>query len=165
MELLQLVWTITGYTFTYGTTYYWKVIEIGDSCDTNGPIWTFTTVQDPNLVIDTLFCDDFEAGVGNWTITNDGGTCVWEVFFPPYPNSYSLPATSTGGVLAADSDECGSGTTLLSTATLSSPIDATLYETVWLEFDNDWQAIDAADFCYVDVSTDGGTTWQNVLDV
>jgi hypothetical protein len=46
---------------------------------------------------------------------------------------------------------------------LSNPIDATLYETVWLEFDNDWQAIDADDFCYVDVSTDGGTTWQNVL--
>ena len=160
---LDSIWNITGVTFTYGTNYYWQVIEIGDSCNTSGPIWSFTTVQDPNLVIDTLFCDDFEAGEGNWTITNDGGTCVWEVFSPPYPNSYTLPATSTGGVLSADSDECGSGTTLLSTATLSSPIDATLYETVWLEFDNDWNAIDAADFCYVDVSTDGGTTWQNVL--
>jgi len=160
---LATSWTITGYTFTYGTSYYWQVIEIGDSCNTSGPIWSFTTVQDPNLVIDTLFCEDFDAGAGNWTITNDGGTCVWEVFNPPYPNTYTLPATSTGGVLAADSDECGSGTTLLSTATLSSSIDATLYETVWLEFDNDWQAIDAADFAYIDVSTDGGTTWQNVL--
>jgi V8-like Glu-specific endopeptidase len=160
---LATSWTITGVTLVYGTTYYWQVVEIGDSCDTNGPIWSFTTVQDPNLVVDTLYCDDFEAGAGNWTITNDGGTCVWEVFNPPYPNSYTLPATSTGGILAADSDECGSGTTLLSTATLTSPIDATLYDAVWLEFDNDWQAIDADDFCYVDVSTDGGTSWQNVL--
>ncbi len=160
---LATSWTITGYTFTYGTTYFWQVIEIGDSCNTSGPIWSFTTVQDPNIVIDTLFCEDFEAGAGNWTITNDGGVCVWEVFNPPYPNTYTLPATSTGGVLAADSDECGSGTSLLSTATLTSPIDATLYETVWLEFDNDWQAINAADFAYVDVSVDGGTTWMNVL--
>ena len=51
---LATSWTITGYTFTYGTTYYWQVIEIGDTCDTNGPIWNFTTVQDPNLVIDTM---------------------------------------------------------------------------------------------------------------
>jgi len=160
---LATSWTVTGVNLVYGTTYYWQVIEIGDSCDTNGPIWSFTTVQDPNLVIDTLYCDDFESGAGNWTITNDGGTCVWEVLNPPYPNSYTLPATSTGGLLAADSDECGSGTTLLSTATLTSTIDATLYDVVWLEFDNDWQAIDADDFCYVDVSTDGGTTWQNVL--
>jgi hypothetical protein len=38
-----------------------------------------------------------------------------------------------------------------------------MYQTVWLEFDNDWNAIDADDFAIVDVSTDGGTTWQNVL--
>ncbi|MBT8383244.1 MAG: T9SS type A sorting domain-containing protein, partial [Ignavibacteria bacterium] len=70
---------------------------------------------------------------------------------------------SCGQVLGADSDNCGSGTTLLSTATLTNPIDATLYQSVWLEFDNDWQAIDADDFALVDVSTDGGTTWQNIL--
>jgi len=147
----------------YSTTYGWQIKGVNDSCSVPGTIWKFTTMQNPNLVVDTLFFEDFEAGVGNWTITNDGGTCVWEIFTPPYPNSYTLPATSSGGILASDADACGSGTTLLSTATLSSPIDATLYETVWIEFDNDWQAIDADDYTYVDVSTDGGTTWQNVL--
>ncbi|MDH3268072.1 MAG: T9SS type A sorting domain-containing protein [Ignavibacteria bacterium] len=147
--------------FNYSTTYTWRVDGSDGTCTTFGTTWTFTTLDDPNIV--NLFCDDFEAGIGGWTITNNGGTCDWIVFNPPYPNIYTLPATSSGGVLSADADECGSGTTVLSTATLTSAIDATLYQTVWLEFDNDWNAIDVDDFCYVDVSTDGGTTWQNVL--
>lgn len=61
--------------------------------------------------------------VGNWTITNDGGTCVWEIFTPPYPNTYTLPPTATGGVFAADADDCGSGTTVLTTATLTNSIN------------------------------------------
>jgi hypothetical protein len=145
----------------YSTTYSWRVNGSDGTCTTNGQNWTFTTVADPNLF--NLFCDDFESGAGNWTIVNDGGTCVWDVYFPPYPNAYTLPATSTGGVLSADSDECGSGTTLLSTATLTAAIDATLYQTVWVEFDNDWQAIDADDFAILEVSNDGGSTWQEVF--
>ncbi|MFC2094348.1 trypsin-like serine peptidase, partial [Bacteroidota bacterium] len=157
---LATSWNITGGPLSYNTIFYWQVVEIGDTCSTNGPFWSFTTIQDPSIV--SLFSDDFESGTSNWTITNDGGTCVWEVFTPPYPNAYTLPGTSGGGVLAADSDECGSGTTVLTTATVTG-IDATMYQTVGLEFDNDWNAIDAADFAIVDVSTDGGTTWQNVL--
>lgn len=145
----------------YTTDYEWYVICKNDTCGTQGPTWSFTTVDDPNIV--TLMCDNFESGTGLWTITNDGGTCLWEIFMPPYPNVYTLPVTATGGVFAADADNCGSATTLLSTATSVNPIDATMYQTVWLEFDNDWQAIDNADFAYVDVSVDGGTTWQNVL--
>jgi hypothetical protein len=70
--------------------------------------------------------------------------------------------TATGGVFAADVDQAGSGSTLLSTATLNNPIDASLYSVVNLEFDNDWQALGASDFSYVEVSVDGGTTWTAV---
>ncbi len=96
-----------------------------------------------------------------WTITNDGGTCVFTVA-PITQNGYTLPGTAAGSVLSADADFCGSGTTLLSTATLNNPIDASLYSVVNLEFDNDWQAIGATDFSYVEVSVDGGTTWTAV---
>ncbi|MBT8382681.1 MAG: hypothetical protein KJO59_10020, partial [Ignavibacteria bacterium] len=72
----------------YSTTYGWRVVCKNDTCGVSGPVWTFTTVDDPN--IQELFCDDFETGAGNWTITNDGGTCVWEVFPEPWPNSYTL---------------------------------------------------------------------------
>jgi V8-like Glu-specific endopeptidase len=70
---LATSWTITGYTFTYGTTYYWRVIELGDSCDTNGPVWNFTTVQDPNLF---QWCDAF-TDMNNWTIVGPLGTTNW----------------------------------------------------------------------------------------
>ena len=66
-------WTITGVTFNYGTTYYWQVIEIGDTCDTNGPVWNFTTVQDPNLV---QWCEAF-TNLTNWTIVGPLGLTNW----------------------------------------------------------------------------------------
>jgi hypothetical protein len=142
----------------YSTTYTWRVDGSDGTCTTFGQTWSFTTIPDPNLA--NLFCDDFTAGLNNWTITNDGGTCVWDIF---QATEYTMPPTAVGNVMAADADACGSGTTLLSTATLANPIDATLYQTVWVEFDNDWQAIDADDFAILEVSTDGGTTWQEVF--
>jgi len=153
-------WDITSLPLSYGTTYYWRVINEDGTCGTAGPTWSFTTEQDPNLLV--IFNDDFEAGSGNWNITNDGGNCVWQII-PLGSRSYTMPSTAAGNVFAADADLCGSGTTTNTTATLITPVDATGYNTVWIEFDNDWQAIDNADFAYIDVSTDGGSTWTNVL--
>jgi hypothetical protein len=146
---------------SYFTKYYWRVKGKNDTCAVNGPMWNFKTLQDPNLYF--ALVDDFSAGTGNWTITNDGGTCVWVVYNTPYPNAYTLPATSAAPVFAADADECGSGSTLLSTATLTNGLNFTMYQTVMLEFDSDWNAIDADDQAIVDVSNDGGTTWVNYM--
>jgi hypothetical protein len=145
---------------SYSTTYNWRVVCKDSLCGTTGPTWSFTTRQNP--LNPYIFFDDFESGLGQWTITNDGGTCVWEIFTPPYPNAYTLPATSSGGVLAADSDECGSGTTMLTTAKVTNPINAAGYAGLELEFDNDFRILDADDQAYVEVSTNGGTTWQIV---
>jgi len=162
---LATSWTITGGPFEYTTAYYWQVVEIGDTCNTSGSVWNFTTEADPNIVVDTLFFDDFESGIGQWTVTNNGGNCDWEIFLPTYPNSYTLPTTSSGGILAADSDECGSGTTFLSTATIVPILDLSSYTgDVWIEFDNDWNVLDAEDEAHVEVSTDGGSTWTGVWD-
>jgi PKD repeat protein len=124
----------------------------------------YITVTDPNQVTDTVFTDLFEDGIGLWTIINNGGTCDWQIFTPPYPNAYTLPATSSGGVLAADSDECGSGTTMNTTAEVIQVLDLTNYDVVTIEFDNDWRTIDAADEAHVEVSNDGGSTWTGVWD-
>ncbi|MFC2094696.1 T9SS type A sorting domain-containing protein [Bacteroidota bacterium] len=150
-------WSIPG-PLNYSTTYSWKVNGSDGACWTFGPSWSFTTADDPNIV--QLFMDDFTAGLGMWTITNDGGTCVWDIFDA---SDYTLPPTAVGNNMAADADFCGSGTTILSTATLVTAVDATLYQTVWVEFDNDWQAIDVDDFAILDVSVDGGATWLNVF--
>jgi hypothetical protein len=149
-------------TMSYSTTYYWRVNQTDGSGTTTSPIWNFTTEMDPQMFV---WVDDFEGGLGDWTITNDGGTCVWEIFFPPYPNAYVLPAGAGGGLLCADVDECGSGTTLLSTATITNPFDFSSYMQVHIEFDQDFNAINAADEGYVEVSTDGSNwtaVWQQI---
>ncbi|OGU71966.1 MAG: hypothetical protein A2V93_05855 [Ignavibacteria bacterium RBG_16_34_14] len=84
------------------------------------------------------------------------------IFFPPYPNAYTLPAGSTAGVFSADADQCGSGTTLLSTATFAAPVDASGVTALTLTFLSDWNAIDTADSCFVEASTNG-TTWDRLL--
>ena len=124
----------------------------------------YITVTDPNQVTDTLFIDKFEGGLGNWTVTNNGGTCVWEIITPPYPNTYTLPAASSGGLLTADSDECGSGTTMNTTVTIIQIFDFSIYDVVTIEFDNDWYVIDAQDEAHVEISTNGGSTWFGVWD-
>ncbi|WP_337865892.1 T9SS type A sorting domain-containing protein [Ignavibacterium sp.] len=147
----------------YNTTYGWRIVCKNDTCGISGPTWTFTTEQDTNL---WCFVDNFENGAGNWTITNDGGTpgCVWTVYTPPYPNAYTIPNAS-GGVFAADVDNCGSGSSLLSTATVTNPFDFSIYQTVVIEFDQDFNALTSNDACYVEVSTDGTnwtTVWQQI---
>ena len=111
---------------------------------------------------DTLFVDDFENGTGNWNITNDGGTCVWEVW-EILNNGYTLPSTALGNILTADSDSCGSETTLLSTATMVNPLNLSNYSSVWIEFDNDWRTVITADEAYVEISADSGNTWITVV--
>ena len=143
--------TYTLSSLSYATDYQWKVVCKDDTCSALADTWSFTTITDPNLV--SLLYEDFETGGTNWTITNDGGTCTFTVA-PITQNGYTLPPSATGSVLSADADFCGSGSTTLGTATFNNPIDASLYQTVTIEFDNDWQAIDNADFSYVEVSTD-----------
>ena len=143
---------------SYATTYSWKVNSSDGSCTTFGPTWTFTTEQDPFI----LFFDDFENGIGNWEITNEGGNCVWEVW-DISNNPYTMPPTAQGNILTADSDICGSGTTLLSTATMINPLNLSNFSSVWIEFDNDWRTISVADEAYLEISNDGGNTWIEVL--
>jgi PKD repeat protein len=126
----------------------------------------YITVTDPNQVTDTVFFDAFENGIGLWTITNNGGTsgCVWQIRFAPFPNTYTLPPSSTGGILTADVDECGSGSTMNSTATIVQALDCTIYDLVTIEFDNDWNILDAQDEAHVEISTDAPSTWVGVWD-
>ncbi|GIK61974.1 MAG: hypothetical protein BroJett017_28640 [Ignavibacteriota bacterium] len=143
---------------SWNTKYYWKVVEYYQSNLIEGPVWNFRTMPNPICEYEE-FQDDFESGVSNWTVTNDGGNCVWEVFFPPYPNAYQMPWTSSGGLISADSDECGNGTSVITTITLNESFGGG-YDYKSLEFDNDWNVLDSADEAYVEVSTNGGQTWE-----
>jgi len=52
----------------YNTTYSWRVDGSNDTCTTYGTSWTFTTMQDPNLVMETV--DIYPQSFDYWT-----GTC------------------------------------------------------------------------------------------
>jgi hypothetical protein len=59
--------TISG-PLTYNTTYSWQIIGKDGTCSTSGPLWVFTTEQDPNLVIETV--NVYPQNFNYWT-----GTC------------------------------------------------------------------------------------------
>ncbi len=81
----------------------------------------------------------------------------------PWPNSYTIPNNDPQTILlAADADECGSGTTVLTTAT-SIDINCSGFNNIYLQFDNDWRHIDAADTAFCDYSVNGGIDWTNLL--
>ena len=54
--------------FGYNTTHTWRVKCKDATCGTFGPTWSFTTIQDPNLVVVTV--DIYPQNVNYWT-----GTC------------------------------------------------------------------------------------------
>ncbi|MFC2093343.1 T9SS type A sorting domain-containing protein [Bacteroidota bacterium] len=156
-DSVSYTWTPT----TAGTYNLKWISRLGtDQNKANDTVQTSVTVL--NSAIVNVFCDNFSAGTSNWVITNDGGTCVWGIESTPYPNLYTLPPTSVSPVLSADADDCGSGTTTLTTATTIT-INCSTYENLSLEFDNDWNAIGASDQAIVDYSTNGGTSWNNLI--
>lgn len=114
--------------------------------------------------VTALFYDDFSGGTGQWNISNDGGTCEWEIFTAPYPNAYTMPATSNSPVFSADSDECGNGTTLNSTATVGDNINCAGYTNITLEWDNDFRHFNASSVARTQVSYNGGSTWETLVE-
>jgi hypothetical protein len=56
-------------TLGYATTYYWRVDCVNDTCNTVGALWSFTTMQDPLLVIDSI--DVYPQSADYWTGTTN----------------------------------------------------------------------------------------------
>ncbi len=148
---LDSIWNITGVTFTYGTNYYWQVIEIGDTCDTNGPIWSFTTVQDPNLV---QWCDGF-SDLSNWTIVGPLGTTNWSA-------STSANAGGTPPELNMTWTPSFTGVSKLRSEVIPLP-DNQLMDYSF-NFYLDWYA-NPSGIVTVDVTYDGGATTSNLYTV
>jgi hypothetical protein len=69
---------------SYNTSYSWQVKGLNDTCTTNGPMWSFITMQDPNLVIDTIIVYPMNAQY--WTGYTEGSTKTDNVINTIYPN-------------------------------------------------------------------------------
>ena len=57
----------------YNTTYGWQVRGKNDTCTVSGPLWSFTTIQDPNLF---QWCEPFD-NLSGWTILGPLGLTNW----------------------------------------------------------------------------------------
>ena len=150
---------VTSYAITgpldYSTTYTWKVNGSDGTCWKFGPNWSFTTMDNPSIT--TVFYEDFDGSwSGTWTMTNNGGTCDWII--GPNWRPYGTPGTS-GNLLYADSDDCGSGTTMNTTATMDQGVDMTGLTDAVLYFGHDYNDLGSADMATVEYSIDGGSTW------
>jgi hypothetical protein len=62
-------WSIPG-PLTYATTYPWKIVGKNDTCSFTGSTWSFTTAQDPLVVVDSVYV--YPANIAYWTGTTNG---------------------------------------------------------------------------------------------
>ncbi len=92
----------------------------------------------------------------DWALINNGGTCVWE------RNDVTARSNIAGSgyCAVADSDWCGSGTSM-DTDLISPSFDLTRLSTATLEFDYYYDHL-FGDFFAVDYSIDSGSTWLNI---
>ena len=94
------------------------------------------------------FFDDFESGTGNWTLQGTWGTTELQSHSP----THSLTESPTGNY----GDNLDISATLTNGIDLSAALDATL--SFWARYDVE----EGFDYMYVDVSTNGGATWNTV---
>jgi hypothetical protein len=153
---------------SYRTNYGWQIVGKNDSCLVPGPVWKFTTEMDPNIVC--AFMDDF-ADTINWSAVNLNDPCDWGYSTTPdIPGSIwgspDFPATADSFYAFASSDACGNDTAMNAYFNGIFSLDASQYQTVWIEFDSDIEVSGIPvpeDTAAVDVSIDSGATWTRVF--
>lgn len=96
----------------------------------------------------TVFSDNFESGTAGWVLTGSWGLDNAQAF-----NGVFSLSDSPGGYYA---NNVNSTATTASSFNFSSVLDANCYFKVKYDIENGF------DTCYVDMSTNGGTSWQNI---
>jgi hypothetical protein len=129
----------------------------GDQNETSIPV--HVSIHKINYAV-SLLDEDFEGTFppAGWTIINNGGDCIWE------RNDITGRINYAGGdgyCAIADVDDCGSGTTMDTELhspmfNLATPLDLT-YVTSY-----NWMS--SLEWATVDISTDGGTNWIELLN-
>jgi hypothetical protein len=155
-------------TFSAGA----NTIEVGGSFDVQGTFTPGTStlrfIGSGSRVLNiagqqsrvTVLSEDFTSWpLVGWSIVNNGGNCVWRA-----GSNGDADPNYTGGsgeYADADSDACGSGTTM-DTGLQTPGLNLTGYSNPWVEFKSDmrWFSTDQWD---VDLSLDGGSTWPTNL--
>ena len=128
---------------------------------------TFAPAQDapaPSAAAAIYLDEDFETGVfppAGWTISNNGGDCLWsDESGEAFPEG-NLTA-GRDGFADADSDACGSGTSM-DTSLVSPPIDLTgAPDGTFLEFASDFKNM-GMQIAAAEIINSGTVTWTRIF--
>jgi len=155
--------TTTSYTdssgLASGTTYYYVVRAVDGS---NGLDDGNTVERSSGVGSGTPIDESFASGdpPSGWTLVNGGsGSQRWTT---TNPGGRSAPSGITPPFEIIDSDYDGRGKTQ-DDSLITPAFSAAGATQVTLEFDTYYRDYDNNDFAYVDVSSDGGSTWTNVV--
>ena len=108
----------------------------------------------------TLLSEGFESWPpAGWNIVNNGGDCTWESTTTTGRTNY---AGGDGEAADADSDWCGDGTSM-DTELQTPPMDLSTVGGAVLEFMASYNDVGGGDSFEVDISSDGGASWTNLL--
>ncbi len=111
---------------------------------------SFTVRVNTSQASTLYFSDDIENGGSNWTTSHDIGLEDWKL-------STKNPHSGTTSWFAVDPDAFSN-----QSLTLKSPV--TLGENALLRFWHDYNTEDSFDGGVVEITTDGGITWENLGD-
>jgi hypothetical protein len=145
-------WNITPTPLEYNTTYHWKVDSKNDTCTTYGDNWTFTTMQNPNLV---EWCDYF-TNLNNWTAVGPFGQGNWSA-------SNTMTAGGTPPEMYMSWSPSFTGVSTMRSVVIPDFPNNTLVD-YYFRFYLDWFA-DPSGVVTVGITYDGGTTVNNLYTV
>lgn len=140
----------------YRKTYYWRIDEVDNTGITIGSIWLFTT----QIGLYPVFIDSFNLGISNWETINLIDSCDWE--WKNFSGSnYTLPPTSRTHGIVFDKSKCSNNRSI-NILELTNPPSLVGYTRCGIGWDNDLMLGGNEDTAYVEVSKDGGLSWNKV---
>ena len=161
---------LAGTQFTFKVTDFWG--GYAESQVVVGPL-TANLTQDIFLEPDLQACTatgykmhgilegfDSTSLPAGWTVQHVSGACDWSF------NNPGARANLTGGAgnfAIADSDACGSGTTM-SSILYSPKVDVSTLSQIMLSFKYDYNNLASTEVAKVEVSANGGSTWSTVVN-
>jgi len=148
---------ITG--LTAGTTYTMtvKAKDAAGNISAASSALNVTTVSPPPPS-GTIFSDDMESGQGNWTTSITGGTgSAWALGTPTVGPSSVHSGTKCWGTNLSDKYSGSTSDAQLISPSINLSGVTSPVMTFWMYVD-----IDKKDGGYLDISTDGGSTWSQI---
>ncbi|MDP2364190.1 MAG: hypothetical protein Q8M94_10530, partial [Ignavibacteria bacterium] len=142
----------------YRKTYYWRIDEVENTGITIGNTWLFTT----QIGLYPVFIDSFNLGISNWNTINLMDSCDWEWKNFSGSNYYLPPTSKTYGIVF-DKTSCLNNRSI-NVLELINPPSLVGYTRCGIGWDNDLMLGGNEDTAYVEVSKDGGLSWNKVWE-